>query len=362
MPLEPAQLRQTLASIADPVSKKDIVTAGMVKDIQIEGDNLSLEIELESQDTSLQAKLKEQIESAIRSASLQFKSTVGAIEIRFTEDTRKANQRVKDEGNPLPNVKNIIAVGAGKGGVGKSTISATLAVGLAKDGARVGLLDADIYGPSMTTMLGLREVQSKSEDNMLIPFESHGIKSMTMGNLVEPDRALIWRGPRAHSAFNQLATQTKWGDLDYLIVDLPPGTGDVPLSLAQLLPLTGAVIVCTPQLVAQDDAKRAVRMFQQLGVPILGLVENMSYFVADDGKEYDIFGKGGGEQLAATMDIEYLGDIPIHPEMRIAADSGTPLANWDINELISNSLNTFCKRTVVAASTATKDRPTMTIN
>ena len=275
MPLEPAQLRQTLASIMDPVTKKDIVTAGMVKDIQIEDENLSIEIELDSPDSSLKTKLQEQIESAIRSACLQYQSPVGAIDIRFSEDTRKANQRVKDGGNPLPNVKNIIAVGAGKGGVGKSTVSATLAVGLAKEGAKVGLLDADIYGPSMTTMLGLREVQSKSEDNMLVPFEAHGIKAMTMGNLVEPDRALIWRGPRAHSAFNQLATQTKWGALDYLIVDLPPGTGDVPLSLAQLLPLTGAVIVCTPQLVAQDDAKRAGRMFQQLGVPILGLVENM---------------------------------------------------------------------------------------
>jgi ATP-binding protein involved in chromosome partitioning len=190
----------------------------------------------------------------------------------------------------------------------------------------------------------------------------HGIEAMTIGKLVEPDRALIWRGPRAHSAFNQLATQTKWGELDYLFVDLPPGTGDVPLSLAQLLPLTGAVIVCTPQVVAQDDARRAVRMFQQLGAPILGLVENMSYFVADDGKEYDIFGRGGGEQLAASMNLAFLGSIPIHPDMRIAADTGEPLKNWDINDTMSKAFDTVCTSLSTAADSSTPDRPTLTIH
>jgi ATP-binding protein involved in chromosome partitioning len=185
---------------------------------------------------------------------------------------------------------------------------------------------------------------------------------MTIGKLVEPDRALIWRGPRAHSAFTQLATKTSWGELDYLIVDLPPGTGDVPLTLAQLLPLTGAVIVCTPQVVAQDDARRAIRMFEQLGVPILGLVENMSYFVADDGKEYDIFGKGGGEQMASTMNIDYLGGIPIHPDMRIAADTGTPLKNWEINQEMSTAFDAVCSNLARAASLSEPDRPTLSVH
>ena len=362
MPLEPAQLIQTLASIIDPISKKDIVTAGMVKDIEENGDDICIEISLDSSDQALQLQLKEQIEVAIRGAGQKHQTLIGGVEIKFTQDTRKANEIVKEEGNPLPDVKNIIAVGAGKGGVGKSTVSALLAVGLAKTGSKVGLLDGDIYGPSMTTMLGIRQEESKSEEGMLIPFEAHGIQAMTIGNLVEPDRALIWRGPRAHSAFSQLATQTKWGELDYLIVDLPPGTGDVPLSLAQLLPLTGALIVCTPQVVAQDDARRAVRMFQQLGVPIIGLVENMSYFVGDDGKEYDIFGRGGGEQMASSMSIEFLGGIPIHPAMRIAADEGTPLTNWNINDTMTQSLDTFCINTAKAISAIKQSRPTLTIN
>jgi ATP-binding protein involved in chromosome partitioning len=362
MALQPSNLRNALGSIIDSDSGKDIVTAGMVKDVQVDGDNISLEIELSSPETLIQERMREQIESAIMATSRECHEVVGSIDITFNTDTRSANERVREETNPLPNVKKIIAVGAGKGGVGKSTVSTILAVGLARQGAKVGLLDGDIYGPSMTTMLGLHREESKAEDNLLLPFEVHGIKAMTIGKLVEPDKALIWRGPRAHSAFSQLATQTKWGELDYLIVDLPPGTGDVPLSLAQLLPLSGAVIVCTPQVVAQDDARRAVRMFQQLGVPILGLVENMSYFVADDGKEYDLFGRGGGEQMARAMNLEYLGGIPIHPEMRIAADTGEPLRNWAINETMSNAFETVCTNLATIAQSTNNDRPTLTIN
>ena len=362
MPLQPSNLRDALATIIDPDSGKDIVSAGMVKDIQVVGDNLSLEIELQATDSALENQMTEQIEAAIRTKSNACKEIVGGIHVTFTMDTRSANERVREEDNPLPNVKKIIAVGAGKGGVGKSTVATILAVGLAKHGAKVGLLDGDIYGPSMTTMLGLQHEESHAEGGFLLPFVVHGIEAMTIGKLVEPDKALIWRGPRAHSAFTQLATQTKWGQLDYLIVDLPPGTGDVPLSLAQLLPLSGAVIVCTPQVVAQDDARRAVRMFQQLGVPILGLVENMSYFIADDGKEYDLFGKGGGEQMASAMNLEFLGDVPIHPDMRIAADSGEPLKNWEINDTMSTALDRLCKNLAVVAENSTPDRPTLTVH
>ncbi len=361
MPLQPAQLRNALATVVETDIGKDIVTAGMVKDLQSDGDDISIEIQLSSADSPLRERIKEQIEAALRQAGQEHGEGVARVNVTFSSDMRSANERVREETNPLPNVKKIIAVGAGKGGVGKSTVATLLALGLAKQGAKVGLLDGDIYGPSMTTMLGLRSLESKTENNQLLPFEVHGIKAITIGKLVEPDRALIWRGPRAHSAFSQLATQTSWGELDYLIVDLPPGTGDVPLSLAQLLPLAGAVIVCTPQVVAQDDARRAVRMFEQLGVPILGLVENMSYFVADDGKEYDIFGRGGGQQMAAAMNIDYLGEIPIHPDMRIAADTGEPLKNWEINEAMSNAFDCVCKNLAQAASLREPNRPTLSV-
>lgn len=241
--------------------------------------------------------------------------------------------------NPLPAVKHVVAVGAGKGGVGKSTVAVNLAIALARQGAAVGLLDGDIYGPSMPTMLGLRQHKPEVRGSTLIPFEVHGIKAMSIGALVEDEKPLIWRGPMAHGAFRQLATQTQWGQLDYLIVDLPPGTGDVPLTMAQLLPLTGAVVVCTPQRVAQDDARRALRMFQQLDIPVLGVVENMSYFIGDDGKEYDIFGKGGAEQMAQQMGVPFLGNVPINTRLRTNADAGDPIANFTTDDALARDLN-----------------------
>ncbi len=229
----------------------------------------------------------------------------------------------------LPGVARAIAVGAGKGGVGKSTVAVNLAIGLARKGHAVGLLDGDIYGPSLPTLLGLESAEVTTIGDRLQPFTAHGIKSMTLGKLVEADKPLIWRGPMAHGAFKQIAEQTQWGELDYLIVDLPPGTGDVPLTLAQTLRLTGAVIVCTPQKVAQDDASRAARMFQQLGVEILGVVENMSVFIGDDGKEYDIFGRGGAEKMAQRLGLPMLGALPLTMGMRVSSDAGDPVANFE---------------------------------
>ncbi len=266
--------------------------------------------------------------------------------------------------SPLPSVRRIIAVGAGKGGVGKSTVAAILAGGLAREGRKVGLLDGDIYGPSMPTMMGLQDQQPSSDGKQLLPFEAHGLKIMSIGKLVDPDHALVWRGPRAHRAFTQLVTDTNWGELDDLIIDLPPGTGDVPLTLAQLLPLTGAVIVCTPQVVAQDDARRAARMFEELGVPVLGVVENMSSFTAPDGTEYDLFGSGGGQDLAESMGLPFLGSIPIHPELRINADEGTPDRNWSINDRVSDALSTLVSNVEREAGAAEQStaRPTLDIN
>ncbi|MFG0246826.1 MAG: P-loop NTPase [Phycisphaerales bacterium JB052] len=229
----------------------------------------------------------------------------------------------------VPGVKHIIAVGAGKGGVGKSTVAVNLAVGLARKGHAVGLLDGDIYGPSLPTMMGLDAMEQQVLEGALQPFYVHGVKCITMGKLVDTDKPLIWRGPMAHGAFNQLVERTQWGELDYLIIDLPPGTGDVPLTLAQSVQLTGAVVVCTPQKVAQDDAVRASGMFESLGVEVLGVVENMSFFIGDDGKEYDIFGRGGAQTMAQKLGHPFLGAVPINMALRSNGDSGRPSDNFD---------------------------------
>lgn len=228
-----------------------------------------------------------------------------------------------------PPARRIIAVGAGKGGVGKSTIAVNLAVGLALRGRAVGLLDGDIYGPSLPTMLGLDALEQVVHAGRLQPFLVSGVKAITIGKLVDPERPLIWRGPMAHGAFKQLVEQTDWGDLDDLVIDLPPGTGDVALTMAQSLTLTGAVVVCTPQKVAQDDAARATRMFQQLGIDVLGIVENMSYFVGDDGKVYDLFGRGGAEVMAQRLGVPFLGAVPITTALRKHSDEGTPRDNFE---------------------------------
>jgi ATP-binding protein involved in chromosome partitioning len=239
----------------------------------------------------------------------------------------------------LPQVKNVIAVGAGKGGVGKSTVALNLAVGLHRTGLRVGLMDGDIYGPSMPTMLGIKGLPPQVCGAKILPFYVHGIHAVTIGALVEQDKPLIWRGPMAHGAFKQLLLDnTEWPELDYLIVDLPPGTGDVPLTLCQLLPLTGAVVVATPQQVALDDAVRALRMFQQLGSPILGLVENMSYIPLPNGEVLDMFGRGGAEKAAQKLGVPYLGAIPMFTELRQNSDAGTPIRNFETNPQLRDAL------------------------
>lgn len=262
----------------------------------------------------------------------------------------------------IPGVGHIIAVGAGKGGVGKSTVAVNLAVGLARRQCAVGLLDGDIYGPSLPTLLGLSALEQVVHGGRLQPFTVHGIKAVTIGSMVDPEKPLIWRGPMAHGAFKQLTDQTAWGELDYLVVDLPPGTGDVSLTLAQTLRCTGAVVVCTPQRVAQDDAVRAARMFQQLGIEVLGVVENMSYFIGDDGKEYDIFGRGGAERMAARLGVPFLGAIPITMSLREHSDSGDPTANFEgaarggarprSDELLARSLTDMVESVVGQVSLA----------
>lgn len=271
---------------------------------------------------------------------------------------------------PLPGVKHIIAVGAGKGGVGKSSIALNLAIGLARKGHAVGLLDGDIYGPSMPTMLGLGTLDQSVLNGKLQPFLVHGIKSITIGKLVDADKPLIWRGPMAHGAFKQLVEQTTWGELDYLIIDLPPGTGDISLTMSQTLKLSGAVVVCTPQQVAQDDAIRALRMFQQLGVDILGVVENMSSFVGDDGKEYDIFGKGGAQTMAQRCNVPFLGAVPITMSLRANSDSGEPVKNYTdtdpagvrLTKSLETVVNNFESQIALADMKQAAQRPVLTIS
>ncbi|MSR29658.1 MAG: iron-sulfur cluster carrier protein ApbC [Phycisphaerales bacterium] len=350
MKLSTKDLRDALATVEDPDLHKDLVSLGMVTKAELIDGRVIIGIELTTPACPMKDRIRKDIEQAVAVAATRVGATLGEVVVEFTAKVRPpVGQRAQ---SPLPEVKHVIAVGAGKGGVGKSSVSVNLAVGLARMGAKVGLLDGDIYGPSIPTMLGLDNLSGAVRGEMLVPFEVHGIKAITIGKLVDPDKALIWRGPMAHGAFKQLALQTEWGALDYLIVDLPPGTGDVPLTLAQLLPLSGAVIVCTPQRVAQDDARRAIRMFQQLGVGVLGIVENMSHFVADDGHEYDLFGRGGAETMAASMDLPFLGAIPIHMDLRRHCDQGTPLANWEGNGALAEALDSVCRKVASQISIA----------
>lgn len=266
-------------------------------------------------------------------------------------------------GNPLPQVKNVIAIGAGKGGVGKSTISVNMAVALARLGHKTGLMDGDIYGPSMPTMLGIRGVPPRVESGKLIPMYVHGIHTVTIGSLVESDKPLIWRGPMAHGAFKQLLVdQTVWPELDYLIVDLPPGTGDVPLSLCQLLPLKGAVVVATPQQVALDDCIRAVAMFRTLNAPVLGIVENMSYFVQPDGSVADIFGRGGAQKSAQQLGIPFLGELPMYPELRINSDAGKPTANFEGTPGLKEAIEKIAQNLVAQINLQSLQQPSVQLN
>jgi ATP-binding protein involved in chromosome partitioning len=331
------QVLAALRGVLDPEIRKDLVTLNMVKEIRCDGGNVHVHVELTTPACPLKDVIKRDVENAVRQAGAT------SVNVEFSAQVRgPVAPPGGAEKNVLPQVKNVIAVGAGKGGVGKSTISVNLAVGLHLAGATVGLMDGDIYGPSAPTLLGLKGAKPEINGSRLTPFYVHGIHAVTIGALVAEDKPLIWRGPMAHGAFKQLLLDnTAWPELDYLIVDLPPGTGDVPLSLCQLLPLTGAVVVATPQQVALDDAIRAVRMFQQLNTPILGIVENMSYLVTDTGQEIDIFGRGGAEIAAKKLQLPFLGALPLFPELRVNSDAGRPIANFDKNHRLRDALMTI---------------------
>jgi len=314
---------QVLRQVQDPDLHRDIVTLGFVKKLEIKGKNVQFDLELTTPACPVRDQFKVDCERVIRKEIRD----VGNIEIEMTSNVVSHSNERKE--SIIPGVKNTVAVASGKGGVGKSTVAVNLAVSLAMDGARVGLVDADIYGPSAPLMFGITE-KPKMSNNKLLPLEGHGVKVMSIGFLVDPMQAVIWRGPMASGAVKQFLSDVSWGDLDYLVFDLPPGTGDIQLTLVQTIPLTGAVIVTTPQDVALADARKGLVMFNKVNVPVLGIVENMSYYVCGHcGHREDIFDSGGGSRTARELGVPFLGEIPINTAIRVAGDKGNPVVVAD---------------------------------
>lgn len=326
-----AQILEALSNVQEPDLGKDLVTLNMVKDIEIDGNYVSFTVVL----TTPACPLKDMIKNACVNAVKLLVNKEAVVNVKFTANT---TTKRTDTGAVLPNVKNIIAVVSGKGGVGKSTVAANLALALAQGGAKVGLMDADIYGPSVPIMFGVRGerpmmIEVEADKPMIAPLERYGIKLISIGLLVDEKNAVVWRGPMASSAIRQFITDVYWGELDYLVVDMPPGTGDIHLTLMQTVPVTGAVIVTTPQDVALADAKKGIAMFgqAQMNVPVIGLVENMSYFTPAElpDNKYYIFGKDGGKRLADEYDLPFLGQIPIVQSIREGGDTGVPVMMGD---------------------------------
>ena len=325
------KILEALSNVQEPDLGKDLVTLNMVKDIEISGNNVSFTVVL----TTPACPMKDMINNACVNAIKILVNKEANVKVNFTSNT---TTKRTDPGSVLPKVKNIIAVVSGKGGVGKSTVAANLALALSQGGAKVGLMDADIYGPSVPIMFGLRGERPMMMDvgndkGMIVPLERYGIKVMSIGFLVDEKNAVVWRGPMASSAIRQFVTEVFWGELDYLVVDMPPGTGDIHLTLVQTVPVTGVVIVTTPQDVALADAKKGIAMFgqAQVNVPIIGLVENMSYFTPAElpNNKYYIFGKEGGKRLAEEYDIPFLGQIPLVQSIREGGDQGVPIMMSD---------------------------------
>jgi len=314
------EILTALSGVNEPELHKDLVSLNMVEDIQINDSKVSFKVVL----TTPACPLKETIEKQAREAVMALE---GVKDVNVVLDARVRSDGQNREMLALP-IRNAVAIASGKGGVGKSTVSVNVAVTLASKGARVGLLDADIYGPNVPTMMGVGDLPAPV-NGRIMPAEAYGVKVMSIGFMVRPGQPLIWRGPMLHTAIRQFLADVEWGELDYLIIDLPPGTGDAQLSLIQTLPLSGGVIVTLPQLVSLEDAGRGLQMFRELKVPVLGVVENMSYLLMPDGSKMDLFGTGGGKTLADRMETPFLGSIPVDAAVRIGGDSGKPITLAD---------------------------------
>jgi ATP-binding protein involved in chromosome partitioning len=353
MQVEQGSVLEALKVVKDPDLHRDIVTLGFIKDLKIDGGQVAFTIEL----TTPACPVKDQMRDQARAAVLQVPG-VSAVDVRMSARVREA---VGADGarQSVPGVKNVIAVGAGKGGVGKTTVAVNIAIALAKCGGKVGIIDADIYGPNVPIMLGMK-TQLTTDGQKIVPAEKYGLQVISMGFLTGDDAPIIWRGPMLHGALQQFFREVAWTNLDYLVIDLPPGTGDVALSLSQTVPVAGAIVVTTPQQVSLADSRRAVAMYKKLNIPTLGIIENMAYFVCPScSHEADIFGRGGGEQMATDLGAPFLGRIPIYQPIREGSDSGVPLMISEPDSPAGRALMAAAERAAAQVSIASYNRPTI---
>ena len=349
MSITAEDVKAVLATIIDPNTEKDFVSSRSVKNISVDGVDISLDIELDYPAKSQFNLIRQSVQSALKALD-----GVGNISVNVY--TKIVAHTVQRGVKLMPNVKNIIAVASGKGGVGKSTTAVNLALALAAEGASVGLLDADIYGPSQPMMLGIAGRPSTIDGKTMEPMENHGVQVSSIGFMIDPDEPMVWRGPMVTQALQQLLEQTNWRDLDYLIVDMPPGTGDIQLTLSQKVPVTGAVIVTTPQDIALLDARKGLKMFEKVGIPILGIVENMSTHICSNcGHAEEIFGAGGGQKMCEDFGVPFLGALPLTMTIRQQADSGTPTVVAEPNGPIAIIYKEIARKIAIKVAQKAKD-------
>ena len=350
MPISEADVQAALKEVVDPNSGKDFVSQKSVKNLKVTGSDVSLDIELGY-------PAKSQFESVRRLVAGRLKQIPGIGNVTANVGSKVVSHSVQRGVKLIPGVKNIIAVASGKGGVGKSTTAVNLALALAQEGASVGILDADIYGPSQPQMLGLAGQQPESKDGEnMEPLEAYGLQAMSIGFMVDVETPMVWRGPMVAQALDQLISQTNWRDVDYLIVDMPPGTGDIQLSLAQKVPVTGAVIVTTPQDIALIDARKGLKMFEKVNIPILGIVENMSIHICSKcGHEEHIFGQGGGERMGKDYDVDFLGSLPLEMAIREMTDTGKPTVVGAPDSRTAEIYRSIARRVAVKIAQKAKD-------
>jgi ATP-binding protein involved in chromosome partitioning len=350
MPITEAQVQEVLKSTIDPTTGKDYVAGKAVKSVKVSGNDVSVDIMLAYPAGGVLEAVRSQVGAALRSLP-----DVGHVNV--SSSFKIASHAVQGGVKLIPGVRNIVAVASGKGGVGKSTVAVNLALALAAEGARAGILDADIYGPSQPLMLGLQGERPQSPDRKTLePMEAHGLQAMSIGFLIDMDQPMVWRGPMVTQALEQLLRDTNWRDLDYLIVDMPPGTGDIQLTLAQKVPVTGAVIVTTPQDIALLDARKGLKMFEKVNIPILGVVENMATHVCSNcGHEEHVFGSGGGERMAKEYGVTLLGSLPLDIRIREQADSGNPTVVSDPDSRAAGTYREIARKVGVKIAEKAQD-------
>jgi ATP-binding protein involved in chromosome partitioning len=352
MAVQETAVLDALKVVTDPDLHRDIVSLGFIKDLKVDRERVSFTIEL----TTPACPVKEQMRDQARAAVMQVPG-VAVVDVHMTARVREA-PGAEGGKTPVPGVKNVIAVGAGKGGVGKTTVAVNLAIALAKCGGRVGLIDADIYGPNVPIMLGMK-TQLTTDGKKILPAEKFGLQVISMGFLTADEAPIIWRGPMLHGAVQQFFREVRWLDVDYLIVDMPPGTGDVALSLSQTVPVVGSIVVTTPQQVSLADSRRAIAMYRKLNIPPLGVIENMSYFACPNCQhESDIFGHGGGEQMAGELSVPFIGRIPIYQPIREGSDAGVPLMISEPDSPASRAFMKAAEQLAAQVSVASYNRPT----